>query len=169
MKINKIKYLEYILAILFFITILFWAKTIDQTKKSLIAIQYDDIVYQYEVIKTAEQSDLKSVFIKIINKRLKCYADTSDYSLRLSTCRKTYEYDILRAARDNLKSSPSLGDFMLCTQNCPLSYSFCNGEEFSEGESQDCRDIESLCIETCLNEFWRGNDLNENGGNNKEE
>lgn len=162
MRINKKKILKYTSVTLFFCTVLFWSKIIDQNdNNSLIAMQYDDIIQQYEFVKTAEQSDLKDVFLEIIDRRLKCYSDTSDYSLRLSTCRKDYDYEILIAARENLKSSPSLGEFMLCTQNCPLSYSFCNGEELSEGESKDCREIEVLCIETCLNAFWRGNSLSD--------
>ncbi|MBF0241678.1 MAG: hypothetical protein HQK64_04280 [Desulfamplus sp.] len=163
MKIDKNKFnklLKYTLVVLPFCAILLLPRTTGESHKiSLIAMQYDELVEKYEVVKQAEQSDLKKIFIKIINTRLKCYSETSDYSLRLSECRKNYQYAILRAARENLKSSPSLGDFMLCTQDCPLAYSFCNGEELSEGESKDCREVETLCIELCLDAFWRGNSL----------
>ncbi|MBF0378198.1 MAG: hypothetical protein HQK72_12060 [Desulfamplus sp.] len=127
------------------------------SRSNLLNAQYDQIIQNYELTKETEQSDLKPILLKIVNNRLKCYSDTSEYSLRLSNCRKKYQYELLRAARENLKSSPSLGEFMLCTQNCPLAYSFCNGEELTENESQNCQEIEVLCVERCLDAFWRGN------------
>ncbi|MBF0574045.1 MAG: hypothetical protein HQK69_09855 [Desulfamplus sp.] len=159
MKIDKQKSLKYILAMLTFVTILFWTRPIGQNSRSNeINSQYDQIIHNYELTKDTEQSDLKPILLKIIDKRLKCYENIADYSLRLSTCRKQYQYELLRAARDNLKSSPSLGDFMLCTENCPLAYSFCNGEDMTpEEDSQKCQEIEVLCVERCLDAFWRGN------------
>ncbi|MBF0302226.1 MAG: hypothetical protein HQK73_04235 [Desulfamplus sp.] len=163
---NKIKFLNYVFLILLFATVFFYPKTLWQNSKvSSTSAQYEQLVQQYEVIKQTELSDLQDILIEIINARLKCYTDTSDYSLRLSECRKKYQYAILRAARENLKSSPSLGEFLLCIQNCPLSYSFCNGEELSEGNSKNCRNIEVLCIERCLDDFWRGNSLNDDTTN----
>ncbi len=162
MKINNKKTFKYIFTIFAFVVIFIWAKPTGQhSSEDSIATQYDQIVYQYEMIKKAEQSDLKEVFLDIVKNRLKCYSANSDYSVRLSTCRKAYQYALLRAARENIKSSPSLGDFMLCIQNCPLAYSFCNGEELSEGQSKDCLQIEILCIESCLDKFWRGNSLSD--------
>ncbi|MBF0228046.1 MAG: hypothetical protein HQK63_00395 [Desulfamplus sp.] len=161
MKIDKQKSLKYILALLVFITIVFWAQPMGQNSRSKsLNAQYDKILHNYELTKKMEQSDLKPIFLKIVNMRLKCYSDTSDYLLRLSNCRKQYQYELLRAARENLKSSPSLGEFMLCIQNCPLAYSFCNGEELTENESQNCQETEVLCVEGCLDAFWRGRGFN---------
>lgn len=159
---NKVNFFKYIVFIVILGTILFWAYPAGkESNDHLTSSQYDAIVHQYEAIKRAEQSNLQDILLQIVNVRLKCYLNTSEYSLRLSECRKQYEYDILRAARENLKSSPSLGEFMLCIQNCPLAYSFCNGEELVEGKSIDCRNIEILCIENCLDMFWRGSSLSE--------
>ncbi|MBF0204135.1 MAG: hypothetical protein HQK67_07425 [Desulfamplus sp.] len=164
MLINKSKkqYLKYILSFLCLITILFWPESFQYIDdQSLINDEYNAIIQKYQFIKKGEQSELKELFLAVINDRLKCYFNTSDYSLRLQNCRKEYAYQILRTARENLKSSPSLGEFMLCIQDCPLSYSFCNGEESSGTSTQDCREIEALCIERCLDAFWRGNSLSD--------
>jgi len=162
---NKYKkeYLKYIVAIFSLGTILLWPVSIDHINgDSLTSLQYDEIVKRYQSVKRGEQSELEELLISIIDDRLKCYEETSDYALRLSQCRKKYQYQILRAARENLKSSPSLGEFMICTQDCPLAYSFCNGEELSGQDQEDCRQIEALCIEVCLDSFWRGNSITNN-------
>ncbi|MBF0469266.1 MAG: hypothetical protein HQK61_10355 [Desulfamplus sp.] len=161
-KKNKKRYLRYLVFLISFILVVLSPGSMGYYDKSLISIEYDAIVEKYKLIKQGEQSELKDLLIAVVDNRLKCYFETPNYMLRLENCRKKYEYEILRTARENLKSAPSLGYFMLCVQDCPLSYSFCNGEDFSDHETdQDCKEIEVLCIEKCLDTFWRGNSLSD--------
>ena len=127
----------------------------DQSKSDA----YVSLIDMYSAIKTKEQSELKPLLIEIIDKRLQCYSEKADFRMRLKNCRKTYMHQVLRTAREEIKSAPSLGEFMLCIINCPFVFSMCKGEENGSHENVDCRDIECLCIEDCLDRFWSGNNL----------
>ncbi|WP_139786636.1 hypothetical protein [Desulfamplus magnetovallimortis] len=120
---------------------------------------YGAIIETYNMIKASEASDLKDLWLELIDERIKCYSETSDYSLRLNNCRKYYIFKILITAREQIKSAPSIGAFMRCVRDCPLAFSLCNGELAVEAIEADCRDIEALCVEVCLDKYWRGNTL----------
>lgn len=134
---------------------------IDDNDENIEFDAFRKIVKRYGEIKKAEQSELKPFWIEIINKRIQCYSSTLDYRLRLQNCRKEYMYEILITAREETKSTPSLGEFMWCVRDCPLAFSLCKGEEYLEYSGIECVEVESLCIEKCLDDYWRGRYLDE--------
>ena len=55
---------------------------------------------------------------------------------------------------ENINSAPLRGLFIRCVRECPIAGSLCNGEP---GASEaECIKTEARCIETCLDQFWRG-------------
>tara|TARA_B100000614_G_scaffold259483_1_gene284175 strand:- start:276 stop:797 length:522 start_codon:yes stop_codon:yes gene_type:complete len=119
---------------------------------------YDQMVLGYEMIQDIELSELEDEFQTVVSERNDCYRGLSNLSARLSVCRKQYLTDILALARQNIKSSPSMGKFLLCVQECPLSYSMCRGTVTDEVDPDaDCTLNEVKCIEGCLDLYWRGN------------
>ncbi len=141
---------------LFFVIILCLPRSVDDADNDIISGQYAFMVQEYNEIKKAEHSELKPLLLEIIDNRLQCYSKTSSYSLRLKNCRKEYIYQMLRTAREQIKAAPNVGEFVLCIRDCPLAFSFCNAEETMAYSEIDCREIEALCIETCLDNSWRG-------------
>ncbi len=120
---------------------------------------YKQMVGGYEMIQGIELSELEGEFKTVVRSRNDCYEGLSDLSLRLTKCRKRYLSDILALARQNIKSSPSLGRFMLCIRECPLAYSMCRGEESIEANNDsECIVREVQCIEVCLDYYWRGSE-----------
>lgn len=124
---------------------------------------YIAIVKHYNQVKQEETSELNDLLIKIVEDRLQCYSEVSDYTLRLQKCRKEYTYNILRTAREQIKSAPSVGYFMRCIQECPITFSICSGEDNYSIDDRDCVEMEVLCIESCLDKFWRGTSLRSAG------
>ncbi len=118
---------------------------------------YEQMVGGYEMIKGVELSELEGKLKAVAVARNDCYEGLSNLSLRLTKCRKHYSFDILELARQNIKSSPSLGKFMLCVRECPLAYSMCRGDESIEAnDDSECYVKEVQCIEACLDLYWRG-------------
>lgn len=120
---------------------------------------YEDMVKGYEAIQKVELSELETELKAVVKRRNDCYGSLSNISSRLTICRKRYLYDILSLARQNIKSSPTLGKFMLCVRECPLAYSMCEGTEHKEVDiNSECTVEEVKCIESCLDLYWRGTD-----------
>ncbi len=118
---------------------------------------YERMVMGYEMIQGVELSELERELKAEVNARNDCYEGLSNLSMRLKICRKQYLTDILVLARKNIKSSPSMGKFVLCVQECPLAYSMCRGEESNEAnDGSECAVKEVQCIEACLDRYWRG-------------
>ena len=118
---------------------------------------YDRMVLGYEAIQGIELSELEDEFVTVVAARNDCYRGLSNLSARLSVCRKSYLTDILALARQNIKSSPSMGKFLLCVQECPLSYSMCRGTVTDQTSADEtCTLKEVRCIEGCLDLYWRG-------------
>ena len=118
---------------------------------------YEQMVKGYEMIQDVELSELEDELKAVATARNDCYGGLSKISSRLKTCRKSYLSDILALARQNIKSAPDLGKFILCIQDCPLAYSMCQGEEFNEtDDDSECIVKEVQCIESCLDRYWRG-------------
>lgn len=159
--INKLlKYLGYIF--FFCVISLLLPSSMNYKYERLHLSPYGRFIAQYERITTdGEHSDLKPYLFEIVSERLKCYSKTSDYNQRLQKCRKEYMYKALRTAREQIKAAPSLGEFVTCVRDCPLSFSLCKGKEASGYTDSDCKDVEILCIETCLDDYWRGNQLSD--------
>ena len=120
---------------------------------------YNLITKEYKSIQKVEFSELETELEALVKKRNDCYGSHSELSSRLSDCRKHYLSDILALARQNIKSAPSLGKFMLCVRECPLTYSMCRGAESDEANPDvECSIKEVQCIEACLDLYWRGTD-----------
>ncbi len=120
---------------------------------------YRQMVTGYEAIQKVELSELETELKAVVKRRNDCYGNLSNFSSRLTVCRKHYLSDILALARKNIKSSPSLGKFMLCVRECPLVYAMCEGAGLNEGDIDlECTVEEIQCIESCLDKYWRGTD-----------
>lgn len=118
---------------------------------------YEDMVMGYEAIEEVELSELEGELKEVVKRRNDCYGNISNLSPRLSICRKHYLSEILALARQNIKSAPDLGKFMLCVRECPLAYSMCAGTEIEEiNINSECTIKEIQCIELCLDRYWRG-------------
>ncbi len=126
-------------------------------------VQYEKMVARYETVRKTELSEFEGLLEKVAKERFACYADISAYDKRLVNCRKQYMNDILEIARQNIKSAPSLGEFMLCVRDCPLAYSMCRGVDTDgDYEPSECIEAEVQCVEWCLDTYWRGDGMNEN-------
>ncbi|MBF0200247.1 MAG: hypothetical protein HQK66_02850 [Desulfamplus sp.] len=145
--------------ILLLLCIIFWPTVVDIETSA--TSSYESIIAHYNRIKQGEHSELKPFLEEVVRDRIFCYSSTSEYSLRLLNCRKEYIYRLLRTAREKIKSAPSLGKFILCIRDCPLSFSLCKGEEYLEATGIECEDMEILCIENCFDRYWRGSRLEE--------
>lgn len=118
---------------------------------------YWDVVWYYGMIQKVELSELEGELKAIVMRRNSCYEGLSNPTSRLKTCRKRYLNDILDLARNNIKSAPSMGKFILSVRECPLAYSMCQGTEPEETDANlVCTVREIQCIEACLDTYWRG-------------
>lgn len=118
---------------------------------------YESMVKGYEDIQHVELSELEGDLRAVVTARNECYGQYSDLGSRLSICRKEYLSDILALSRQKVKAAPSLGKFMLCVRECPLAYSMCRGTEPKvEDTNAECAMQEVRCIESCLDQYWRG-------------
>lgn len=125
-------------------------------------VRYESMVERFETVRQVEFSELDGLLEKVVKDRFDCYATIAGYEKRLLKCRKQYMNKILEIARNNIKSSPSLGEYMLCVRDCPLAYSMCRGvDEDDVYDPMECIEVEIQCVEWCLDTFWRGDGLKE--------
>ena len=60
-----------------------------------------------------------------IQNRLKCYEENHDYGQRIQICNNKYVKSLVRHARKGIHSRPSLGEFVLNVDMCPILYNIC--------------------------------------------
>ena len=117
---------------------------------------YGLILEHYETISETRLSELEEVLVETVNARVDCYGELS-YDKKLLECRKQYMRTVLEIARQNIKSSPSLGEFMLCVRDCPLTHALCRGTDWNwASDPSECIETEARCLEWCLDAYWRG-------------
>lgn len=109
----------------------------------------------YKQIQTTILSDeLHSELLRIIKARKECFSTQKSYDARSVTCKREYVNDLVRLARDKIKSAPLRGLFIRGIRECPIAGSLCNGEEGTQ--ELECMETEARCIEFCLDAYWRG-------------
>ena len=89
-----------------------------------------------------------------IQNRLKCYEENHDYGQRIQICNNKYVKSLVRHARKGIHSRPSLGEFVLNVDMCPILYNICMGQ--TEDDKERCILFERQCIDYTLDMFWRG-------------
>ena len=89
-----------------------------------------------------------------IRNRLACYEENHEYGKRIQICNNKYAKNIIQAARKAIHSRPSLGEFALNINMCPILYNICMGN--TEGNKERCILFERQCIDYTLDIFWRG-------------
>ena len=89
-----------------------------------------------------------------IQRRLKCYEENHDYGQRIQICNNKYVKNIVHNARKAVHSRPSLGEFVLHINLCPILYNICMGQTAYDKER--CIQFERQCIDYTLDIFWRG-------------
>lgn len=89
-----------------------------------------------------------------IQNRLKCYEENHDYWQRIQICNNKYVKSLVRHARKGIHSRPSLGEFVLNVDMCPILYNICMGQ--TEDDKERCILFERQCIDYTLDMFWRG-------------
>lgn len=90
----------------------------------------------------------------IIEDRLMCYSMNKSFSRRLKTCNNEYVKQIVHAAREKIKSRPSVGIFVAQVGLCPILYNICMGK--TQNDKDRCITFERQCIDYNLDEHWRG-------------
>ena len=92
--------------------------------------------------------------MQTIQNRLKCYEENHDYGQRIQICNNKYVKSLVRHARKGIHSRPSLGEFVLNVDMCPILYNICMGQ--TEDDKERCILFERQCIDYTLDMFWRG-------------
>lgn len=112
-------------------------------------------IEQYEQSKlTVLSEELHSDLIRIIEARKECFSSQKSYDGRSATCKRAYVNEIVRLARNKIKSAPMRGLFIRAIRECPIAGSLCNGEYGMQ--EIECIEMEARCIEYCLDQYWRG-------------
>ena len=117
----------------------------------------DDLVNIYAALEHVPLSPLYDMTREIIAARVACYGQ--HYTIEGRTlCRKTYAQQIYFVAAENIRSTPMKGYFVLCVRLCPLAYAICQGDQTLQAgdDATDCIAKEAQCIESCMDDFWRG-------------
>lgn len=123
----------------------------DLTHKSNIALMRD----LYTKVNNTRTSVVNAqVNTNLIRERLECYAEYANYSERIQICNNDYLKGLVQAARNKIKSRPSLGRFVLNVGICPVMYNICMGQTGNDEER--CVDFERQCIDYTLDTYWRG-------------
>jgi hypothetical protein len=116
----------------------------------------DYVVWAYEWIARVQPSKVGSEgFAQIIRNRLTCYARSATPLERFRVCSTPYVDEIIRNARQYVKSKPDIGRFIWRVQFCPIIHSMCIGEHHG---LEDCILMERQCIDAVLDLYWRGAD-----------
>lgn len=116
------------------------------------------LIEEYRLLEEVPLSRLYDPLSAIISARIDCYGRYSDMERR-NLCRKQYSRDIFFTAMQNIRSAPSKGFFMMCVRVCPITYGICKGEQHTQDSDLpelDCIKREAQCIESCLDQHWRG-------------
>ena len=116
----------------------------------------DMVVQAYQKIARVQPSKVGSEgFTQIIRRRLTCYERTATPLERFRVCSTPYVDEIIRNARQYVKSKPDLGRFIRRVRFCPIIHSMCIGEH---QEPEHCILMERQCIDSELDRYWRGAD-----------
>jgi hypothetical protein len=112
----------------------------------------DKLLDIYQNFKTIYPSKISPIIKQIAKARIDCYASSPLNRLQ-GNCLTTYREDLLSLGRSEIDSAPDVGLFLYIISNCPIINSVCLGQ----GESQEeCITMESLCLESVYDNFWRG-------------
>jgi hypothetical protein len=109
----------------------------------------------YTEVENAKLSNDNSKDIdEIIERRLACYASSISYRKRIAECNPQYIADLVSFARENVRSNPLLGNFVINSGSCPVMFNVCRGTE--NKSTEECIKIENQCIELMMDKYWRG-------------
>ena len=126
-----------------------WAKDLTgNTNIQLVRDLYNNVRDTLPSEVNAEENTLT------IQNRLRCYEENHDYGQRIQICNNKYVKSIVQHARKAVHSRPSLGEFVLNVDLCPILYNICMGQ--TEDDKDRCIRFERQCIDYTLDMFWRG-------------
>jgi len=127
------------------------APAADLTGRSNIGIVRD----LYDRVRNTLPSEVNATEnTEAIRNRLKCYEEKHEYLGRIQICNNAYVKRIVDLARRSVHSRPSIGEFVLNVDMCPIVYNLCMGQ--TERNRERCILFERQCIDYTLDVFWRG-------------
>ncbi len=93
--------------------------------------------------------------VAIIQDRLACYRQRSDYKWRYDICTTRYIEALVAQGRATLQSRPDVGNFVTLVALCPVMYNMCRLSARG-ATAERCVQFERQCIDYAFDFSWRG-------------